>query len=221
MNEELSSFYRSREWLSLRTQLMHVRLNDSGELICEHCGKPIVRAYDCIAHHKTELTVDNVRDYSISLNPENIMLIHFRCHNKIHQRYEGSSRRVYLVYGAPCSGKTTWVHDVAQDDDLILDMDKIWECISISDRYHKPARLKSNAFGIRDCILDQIKCRTGLWRNAYVIGGYPLRTDRDRLCELLGAEPIFIDTSKADCIARAKSEEWKEFIEEWFDAFSA
>lgn len=220
MSEELSSFYKSREWLNLRARLMLERVNDRGELICEHCGKPIVKAYDCIGHHTIELTKENVKDYSISLNPKNIKLIHFKCHNRIHQRFEGMARNVYLVYGSPCSGKTTWVRDVANEDDLILDMDSIWESISVADKYHKPARLKNNAFGIRDCILDQIKCRVGLWRNAYVIGGYPLSTDRDRLCDLLGAQPIFIETSKDECIARAKTEEWREFVEEWFDSFT-
>ena len=126
-----------------------------------------------------------------------------------------------MVYGSPCSGKTSWVRDVANEDDLILDIDKIWESICLCDKYHKPNRLKANVFGIRDCLIDQIRTRTGMWRNAYIIGGYPLRTDRDRLSNMLGARLVFIDTSKEECLARAESEEWKEFIEDWFDNFVA
>lgn len=216
---QLDRFYKSKQWEGLVAQLKIDRVNEQGQLICEYCGKPITKKYDCIGHHEIELTEDNVNDYAISLNPSNIKLIHFKCHNRIHQRYEGFKQKVYLVYGSPCSGKSTWVHDVANPDDLILDIDKIWECVSVSDKYHKPARLKTNVFGIRDCVLDQIRTRSGLWRNAYVIGGYPLRTDRDRLCNLLNAEPIFIDTTKEECLNRAANEEWKEFIEDWFDSF--
>jgi predicted kinase len=215
----LSTFYKSKQWEGLVEQLKIERVNEQGQIICEHCGKPITRKYDCIGHHKTELTEDNVNDYNISLNPANIMLIHFKCHNMIHERFEGFKQEVFLVYGSPCSGKSSWVHEVANPDDLILDIDKLWEAVSIADKYNKPARLKANVFGIRDCILDQIRCRVGLWRNAYVIGGYPLRSDRDRLCDLLGAQPIFIDTTKEECLSRAMNEDWKQFIEDWFDSF--
>lgn len=216
----LDNFYKSKQWEELRARLMLERLNEHGELICEHCGQPISKAYDCIGHHKQELTEENVNDYNISLNPDNVQLIHFRCHNKIHQRFEGFYQSVFLVYGSPCSGKTTWVRENANDDDLILDIDSIWESICKSDRYHKPNRLKKNVFGIRDCILDQIRTRTGMWRNAFVIGGYPLRSDRDRLCEMLRAKSIFIDATKEECLSRAKTELWKDFIEDWFDSYT-
>ena len=216
----LENFYKSNEWESVKTQLMTERLTENDELICEHCGKPIVKKYDCIGHHEIELTEENVNDLEISLNPENIKLIHFRCHNKIHQRFDGFRQNVYLVYGSPCSGKSTWVNEVASEDDLILDLDSIWECVCKTDKYHKPKRLKANVFGIRDCILDQIKTRTGMWRNAFIVGGYPLRTDRDRLCNLLRAKLIFIDTPKEDCLARAATDEWKKFIEDWFDSYT-
>ena len=215
----LDNFYHSKPWIKFVNQLKLERLNENGQIICAHCGKPITKKYDCIGHHTIELTEDNVNDYSISLNPELVDLIHFKCHNIEHQRFEGFKQNVYLVYGSPCSGKSSWVRNVANPDDLIVDIDSIWECISTSDRYHKPGRLKANVFGIRDCLIDQIRCRSGMWRNAYIIGGYPLRTDRDRLCELLRAEPIFIDESKETCLNRAKNEKWKEFIEDWFDSF--
>ena len=215
----LDNFYKSKEWSQLRDMLMLERVNEQGQLICEHCGQPITRRYDCIGHHKVELTDDNVNDYSISLNPENVSLIHFKCHNLIHERFEGFKQSVYLVYGSPCSGKTSWVKEVANNDDLIVDMDSIWECICTSDRYHKPKRLKANAFGVRDCLIDMIRTRKGMWRNAYVIGGYPLASDRERICELLGAEQIFIDASLEECLSRAENQNWKDFVYEWFENF--
>lgn len=216
----LDSFYRSDKWTGLVAQLKLERVNADGDLLCEHCGKPITKAYDCIGHHEIELTADNVNDFAISLNPDNIKLIHFRCHNLIHQRFEGFRQNVYLVYGSPCAGKSTWVNENANDDDLILDIDSIWQSICKADKYHKPNRLKKNVFGIRDCIIEQIKTRTGMWRNAYIIGGYPLRTDRDRLIDLLGAKAIFIEATKEECLARAKNEQWQEFIEDWFDSYT-
>lgn len=216
----LENFYKSKQWWSLLDRLKIERLNEHGELICEYCGKPINKKYDCIGHHKIELTEDNVNDVAVSLNPDNIKLIHFKCHNKIHQRFDGFCQQVYLVYGSPCSGKSTWVREVANPDDLILDLDRIWEAISLSDKYNKNNRLKANVFGIRDCIIDQIRTRTGMWRNAYIIGGYPLRSDRDRLCDLLRAKPIFIEESKEVCLERAMTDNWQRYVTDWFDSFT-
>ena len=215
----IKGFYQSKKWVRLIEVLKLERLNADGQLICAYCGKPIVKKYDCIGHHKIELTESNVEDASISLNPDNVELIHFKCHNKIHERFGGFRQRVFLVYGSPCSGKTTWVNENANADDLILDIDKLWESVCKSDRLHKPARLKANVFGIRDCILDQIRTRTGMWRNAYVVGGYPLRSDRDRLCDLLDAEPVYIEATKEECLSRAENSDWQSYVEDWFGSF--
>ena len=83
----LSRFYKSPEWEGLIKLLKIERVGNDGLLRCEHCGEPITRAYDCIAHHIKQLTPDNVDDYSISLNPDNIMLVHHKCHNAIHARF--------------------------------------------------------------------------------------------------------------------------------------
>lgn len=216
----LNNFYKSKQWEALLEQLKLERVGEADILECEYCHKPIVKKYDCIGHHKIELNDGNVNNYDISLNPDNIMLIHFRCHNKIHERwgYE-QPKKVYIVYGSPCSGKSTWVHENATKDDLILDLDSIWECISVCDKYSKPNRLKANVFGVRDTIIDQIRTRTGQWKKAFVIGGYPLAMDRQRLADRLGAELIYIESDIDTCKSRAKNKEWFKYIDEWFDMF--
>lgn len=82
----LSDFYKSKEWTDFRALLMLQRLNERGEIICAHCGRPIVKRYDCIGHHLVELTETNYRDVTISLNPDNVVLVHHRCHNEIHEK---------------------------------------------------------------------------------------------------------------------------------------
>lgn len=230
MMQTLDSFYRSKAWEKFRAALILQRSNEDGTVICAKCGKPILRRYDMIAHHKKELTEENVNDAAVALNPDNVELIHFRCHNLEHERFEGFRQRVYLVYGSPCSGKTSFVDENAQPDDFIFDIDRIWDAVCNGGRYDKtrgkssrPGRLTANVFGIRDCILDQIRTRTGKWRNAWIIGGFPLRTDRDRLCDLLRAEPIYCEATIDECLARAEKErpgEWKEYIKRWFSDYT-
>jgi len=225
----LDNFYTSKDWRNFLGVLKSERVNDEGFIICEYCGKPIVRAYDCIGHHVIELTEENVNDYNISLNADNVQLIHHKCHNIIHNKLGYSKRGIYIVYGSPLAGKSTYVSEVMNEGDLVIDMDNIWECISGCDRYIKPNRLKSCAFGVRDYLLDCIKYRRGKWSNAYIIGGYPLVSERERLGRELGAELIYIDTSKEECLNRLFNlsdtdvracEDWHNFIMSWWDKYT-
>lgn len=221
----LSEFYRSKEWRAFRNVVIEERTKDDGFIYDEVTGKPILRKYDIILHHVEELTEENVNDRNISLNPKNIMVVSHKTHNYIHDKLGYSTRQVFLVYGAPCSGKTTWVGDSRQDGDLVVDMDAIWRCVSGCPLYVKPNRLKSVAFRIRDDLIDMVRYRFGKWNNAYVIGGYPLQSERDRLVKDLQARPVFIEASKQECIARAEADEakdseaYKEYIEKWFATY--
>lgn len=223
----LYEFYRSKQWQELIQLIRLERLNAEGVNICEHCGKPIVKAYDCICHHDIELTEENVNNAEISLNPANIKLLHHRCHNRIHRKLCIDERKVFLVYGSPLSGKSAFVKDNAEPGDLIIDIDNIWQCISGCDRYTKPNRLRSNVFIIRDSLLDMVRLRTGKWQCAYIVGGYPLIGERERLCKSLGAVEVFIDTPKTECIERLENDtsgrdktEWQKYIDSWWRDYS-
>lgn len=225
----LATFYNSDQWRALLAALKNERLDDDGQIICEHCGQPIVKAYDIIGHHKEPLTEENVNDFNISLNPGNIQFVHHVCHNKIHHKLEGetrykltnSMRQVFLVYGPPLSGKTSWVKRSMNEGDLVIDIDSIWECVSGCDRYVKPKRLNAVVFRIRDALLDAVKYRMGKWENAYVIGGYAMQSERERLCKELGARQIYVEATQKECHDRLEgsgrdAEKWGEYIDAWF-----
>jgi len=199
-------------------------VNEEGQIICEYCGKPIVKAYDMIGHHKVELTEENVNDFDVSLNPDNVSFVHHRCHNYIHDKFGYSKREIYIVYGPPLAGKREWVQDNMSEGDLVIDIDDIWQCVSGCARYVKPNRLKAIVFRMRDNLLDAVRYRYGKWNNAYIVGGYPLQSERERLCKELGAREIFLDVSEAECMARLESSEeiknkddFKKFVREWFE----
>lgn len=218
----LYNFYRSREWENLLKVLKLERVDAQGNIICEHCGKPITRKYDVIGHHVIELTEENYTDYNISLNPVNIKLVHHKCHNIIHNKLFSGQRQVFIVYGSPLSGKSSWVTENMAEGDLIVDMDNIWACVSGCERYVKPARLKSVVFSVRDNLLESVKYRRGKWLNAYVIGGYPYQAERERLADMLGAREVFIDTSYEECVKRLEVCEdrdkklWEQYISDWW-----
>lgn len=232
MFTSLAQFYNSEKWRTLRLSLIAERTNkEDGILYCEYSGAPIVNLYEAVAHHKTPLTMDNVNDFSISLNPSNIMLVSHKAHNEIHSRFGYSTgRKVYYVYGAPCSGKTTFVNSIKGNSDIVCDIDNIWQCVTGNARYDKPNALKTNVFEIQRCILDMIKRRVGNWERAYIIDGGAFKTPRNNRIDDLGAEPIFINTDRETCLKRlandnnrtaAQKVEWQKYIDKWFNEYQA
>lgn len=217
----LSSFYNSKVWENFRKDIINKRTNkEDGYVYDEVTGERIVQAYDIILHHTIVLTENNVNDWDISLNEDLIQIVSHATHNMIHKRfgYEGT-RHIYLVYGSPGAGKSEYVKSVAGVHDLILDMDNIYQCISINNRYENSNRLSKNVFMIRDCILDMIKTRNGKFQNAYIIGGYPFQAERERISNMLGAEQIFINKSIDECLLNVEDrpKQYKKYVQDWFE----
>lgn len=213
----LSTFYRSPEWVRLREGLLLERVDAQGDVVCGHCGKPIVNRYDCIAHHKIPLTESNVNDYSVSLNPDNILLVHHKCHNEIHNRFGSYTRHVYIVYGSPCAGKSTYVDGVALKDDLIIDIDRIYTAIN----NERSNRLYDNVMQVYRALVDMVRTRNGRWVNAFIVRTFPLKGERERLASSLGAELVFIDTPKQVCIERAlqRAEGYDKIVSDWWEKY--
>ena len=213
----LHKFYCGKAWRDLCYCL---KLNAGGR--CAHCGEIIEDFSFLIGHHKIELTEDNVNDSNISLNPDNIEIICLNCHNKEHRRF-GHKQHVYIVWGSPLSGKTTLVRQMMQYGDIVMDMDALWQAVTFQPEYIKPDNCRFNIFMLRDSVLDQIKTRYGQWYDAYVIGGYPDKYERERLVQALGAELIYCDSTKEECLARrqksGKQSSWDNYILDWWDTY--
>lgn len=215
-------FYNSKEWRALRQRLIAER-----NFLCEECGDNYLKdSAQLIGHHIKELTPVNIQDANIALNPANIKIICRRCHDKEHRRFEfGGGHNVYIVYGAPCSGKNSYVNQLSQHGDLIVDLDAIYQAISACPYHYHPNNLKRNAFDVRDCLIEQIRLRKGNWHDAYIIGGYPRKLQREQLAQKLGAELIFIETTREQAKLTAlasrgpQGQEWCNFIDRWFDSF--
>lgn len=221
----LDTFYRSKEWQSFREVVIAERTAADGFIYDEETGKPIIRKYDIILHHKIFLTEENVNDRMISLNPDNIEIVSAATHNRIHNRLGYVRKEIYLVYGPPFAGKSTYIRDTAQPGDLIISMDSIWQSITGADRYTKPRALNSIAFGIRDFLLDSVRMRRGRWNNCYIAGGYALISERERLVRETGAREVFIDTDRTTCEQRMNEtegidhSEYAKYIADWFEKY--
>lgn len=223
-------FLKSKEWLLFREQIIIER-----GPVCEYCGETIVEPKAIqIDHNPIELTDENVNDVSISLNPENVKVACIRCHNRRHNRFCGPAaskkkKAVYIVYGPPMSGKTSFVVENMQPGDLVVDIDRLSQAISLQQLYDKPEGLKYIVFGLRNLLIDNIKTRYGSWNSAWIIGGYADKYLREKLATDLGAELIYIEADKEDCLYRLSycndyrqqhQKEWTEYINKWFENYT-
>lgn len=215
-------FYNSKEWRALREVLIAER-----NFLCEECGESYLKdSTQLIGHHIKALTPTNIQDVNISLNPANIKIICRRCHDKEHRRFEfGGGHNVYIVYGSPCAGKNSYVNQVAQFGDLFVDLDAIYQAISNCQYHYHPNNLKLNAFDVRDCLIEQVRLRKGNWHDAYIVGGYPRKLQREQLAAKLGAELIYIETTREQAKINAQlsrgtqAQEWCKYIDRWFDSY--
>lgn len=220
----IKTFLASKTWINFRLALITERGNR-----CEKCGNIVAKSFDLHGHHKIELTPENVHDKSISLNPDNVILLCHSCHDQEHKRFGyQSERKVYIVYGPPMSGKTTTVKRLISRGDIVVDMDRLYEAVTMLPSYDKPDTLFGNVIGIHNQLIDNIKTRFGKWNNAYVIGGYADKYKREKIVNDLGAELIFCDVSKEECINRLeidedrkyRKDEWRGYIDKWFEQYT-
>lgn len=67
-------FYNSKEWKKCKASYI-----SSVHGLCERCEK-----LGYIVHHKKELTPNNINDYNITLNHDNLEYLCLDCHNAEH-----------------------------------------------------------------------------------------------------------------------------------------
>lgn len=69
------SFYNSKRWKDIAEQYRQMKFS-----ICERCGRTNARQ----VHHKIYLSPNNIYNYDISLNFDNLELLCDTCHQKEH-----------------------------------------------------------------------------------------------------------------------------------------
>lgn len=132
-------------------------------------------------------------------------------------------KKVYIVYGSPCSGKNTYVKNVLNFGDLVVDMDAIYQCIGMCGMHEQPKELVDIAFGMRDYLMDCVKKRFGKWETAYIIGGFPSYAKRKQMCFELDAADIYIKSTQEECLHRLREHpdgrdvsRWEAYIAAWW-----
>ena len=219
-------FYRTAAWQTARGIALRRDL-----FTCQMCG---ARAEE--VHHIHEMTPTNMDDDNVTLDTENLISLCRDCHFKVHKQarslrttesnklrkkpdtltgYEFDeqgnvvpvTKEVYIIYGAPCSGKTSYVRDYKSVDDLVVDLDKIGEALSLTQEYDRPSAILDASIKVRDFLYQMIVDRKVLSSSIWVIAGLPDKQQRESLKQRLNATLIHISTTREECLRRAMRDE--------------
>lgn len=127
---------------------------------------------------------------------------------------------VYLIYGSPCSGKSTYIKEHIQRGDLVCDVDLIYGAITNSLPHDAELYTHEVACQLDKTLKEIIRERKGNWKNAYVVSLANTEEQVQKAKDQINAdEGIFIDTPYEVCMERAKERpfyfQW--IIQEWFE----
>ena len=64
-------------------------------------------------------------------------------------------KKVFVIWGPPCSGKTTLVKEKKQPGDLVIDMDMIHHAITLKDLHERDQAIVPIAIATKRFLIDQ------------------------------------------------------------------
>ncbi len=220
-------FYNSKEWQNVRDGIL---MRD--KYLCVKCGAPAEEV-----HHKIPLTATNINDPSITMNPDNLVSLCKECHFKIHneekvrravQRNKArvrkritdvngiyidddgqlKQRRVVIVYGAPRSGKTTYVLNHKDEHDIVIDLDAIITALALTAKRYKDNNIMYLALDVRDFLYEKLANKDTNFdcKTVWVIAGLPKKKERNELADRLHAELIYVQCDQKEVERRARQD---------------
>lgn len=116
-------------------------------------------------------------------------------------------KNVFVVTGAPGSGKSYLVNKEATVYDIVFDYDKIAEAMNPAAGMHgNHTYMMSVLLAIRETVIRCFAARTGDWHNAYFITASPDRQLIEELIRKMRAIERHVDATMEECIERIKND---------------
>lgn len=152
---------------------------------------------------------------------------YFKDKNKF-LKYVKNKVTVSLIYGAPCSGKTTFVESILGNDDIMIDLDKIVTCISKFNCVNDAIGSKAGDFSlaVRNALYALIcnasRGSEAKFKHCYIIAcaptiGYRQWIESKTMCD----SALLIDCDIDTCIERSKkkADGYDKIVNDWFSKY--
>lgn len=130
-------------------------------------------------------------------------------------------RRVTLVYGPPCGGKTTWVAERSRPGDVVLDFDDIARQYGSKRQWRHDPAIAAQAESVMRHRMRELKNFDGV---AFIIRAAPTLAQRAEIDGMVGlTDAVACVPSVGACLARARRDRRPEgtvgAIRRWFAAY--
>ncbi|MCO7175553.1 head maturation protease, ClpP-related [Sporolactobacillus kofuensis] len=132
--------------------------------------------------------------------------------------------KINVIWGAPESGKTTYVNEHKAENNLIFDFDLLMRDLSGLSLYERNEYIISYITDFRQTIVNRMDRERNI-DSAWMIISYPADPLKMQL-EDLGAEFILMKATRQECLdrlaldeARKDKSEWAQVINDWFDRY--
>lgn len=131
---------------------------------------------------------------------------------------------VEIVYGAPCSGKSTYVREHAMEGDLFYDYDALVRAMTTEDKRGTEKTVAHEvAIGVRGLMINKLADEKCAAKRAYIITRWPTDNLREQLAGMDVVEHR-MEASREECLSRLESDDtrtdkvaWRDIINRWFD----
>lgn len=127
---------------------------------------------------------------------------------------------ITVLWGPPCSGKSTYIRERAQGDDIVIDLDRIALAVAPegTDHHGYAQHHRKLALDAREAMLIRALSYADDGVHLWVIDS---NADKAKRAEwrLKGAQVVEIDVDRATCEARAQAERPESvmpIIAKWF-----
>lgn len=192
---------------------------------CAMCEAAGIQRLTAIIDHKTPLAFGGE---DTDENCQGLCLVH----EAIKTAAEDSSHRaasnhpdwldrakcqLWIIIGPPCGGKSTYVADMARDQDLIIDLDEIATTLSPDWERRWNAPLLDRSIRVRNAMLGRLAVlpKSAL---AWFIVSAPSKDERAWWRDKLGGQVIPCVPPMAETLARAKRRDGRiDHVRRWYD----
>ena len=125
-----------------------------------------------------------------------------------------------LIYGPPCGGKSTLVHELHERGDLVLDFDQVHAALSGLDPYDHHDVITSFVVDAMDAVKRRLSVHPV--RQAWLIATTPTRADRSEFSHLVDETRLVYadrDTCHERATAAGRPDAWHTYIDSWHDRY--
>lgn len=125
----------------------------------------------------------------------------------------------WIVAGAPCSGKSSYVREHARAGDVIYDYDALHQALSGQASHHHLDAIRPYVLAARAEIFAQLEAHKQ--QSAWLITSTSSADELRRMQDRFGAETVLLyverDEAHRRCELDGRPAEWHGYIDRWFE----